>query len=80
MDERLKKLNLQAILFVASFAAGYILASLWPGFFLVLLIPFVFNGTRAGKSIRFELSYLVSVMLGFSAGFLIALILRITSL
>jgi hypothetical protein len=77
----LKKLNFQAMLFLIGLVGGYVLGSLWPGFFLILFLPFGFRGRftgERGKGIDF--SYLIAAILGLSAGFLLAFVERITSL
>lgn len=81
MPPGLKKLNQQTMLFVVGLGVGYFLGSLWPGFFLILFLPFGFRGRLSGRSNKWlGLSYLVAVILGLSAGFLLAFVERITSL
>ena len=74
-------MNLELMLFVIGLGAGYVLGSLWPGFILILFLPFGFRGKFAGSDRRkVDFSYLVVAILGFSAGFLLSFIERITSL
>jgi hypothetical protein len=81
MPPGLKKLNFQAMLFVIGLVGGYVLGSLWPGFFLILFLPLGFRGRFTGESgKRMDFSYLVAVILGLSVGFLLALVEKITSL
>jgi hypothetical protein len=81
MPPGLKKPNQQTMLFVLGLGGGYFLGRLWPGFFLILFLPFGFRGILSERSNkRRDLSYLVAVIIGLSAGFLLAFVERITSL
>jgi hypothetical protein len=81
MHPRQKKFNLQAMLFMVGLGCGYALGSLWPGFFLILLLPFGFRSKLAESGDkRLDLSYLVACTMGLSTGFLLSFVQRITSL
>jgi hypothetical protein len=81
MNRDLKKLNLQAMLFAAGVACGYVLGSLWPGFFFLMFIPFgFFPGRRPDGKITEWLAYLLAAGVGLTAGFLASLLVWITSL